>query len=934
MPEEGKARTSAPPPVERGGPRGQTEAERFDEERRAALTGRVILIGTIIVVTAIVLYALAYFQAGIWQILVDGGSLVLSLGCLALARRSVNRGKLDNAGYWILLALVISFGAAELVWAEETVYNAISGTALIFLVSSIVLRRKWGAWLITAGLYLAFIFLVNQFEPLPRHNVITESTALFWFDLGLTTLLALAILWQVARTFHTGTIRARLLIAFVAVVLLPAIASGVSASVTSWQSDRQQALDKLELVAVLKEAEINTWVQTLQTELAAALNAEEARADAPILLRQETPPPLRAAARQKVRDSLRLGVIQRHWFEELFLMDLQGRVVASTDATQEGQIRRGAAYFQEGLKGAYVQPLSYAPPPGRTSVVFARPAVDDEGQVLGVMAGRASVETLKGIMRERAGLGQTGEIYLIDRDYALLIDSRFGEAGTPVHTDGTDAVIEAQRNGSSLYDNDQGQPVVGAYHWLPELQVALLAEQDQSEAFRGTYEATGIAAGIALAAVLLSAIVSLFITRSIATPLANLAEAATQVASGKLELTAEVEREDEIGTLARAFNAMTGQLRELIGGLEQRVADRTRDLEQRSAYLEASAEVGRVASSILDAELLMRQAVQLIGEQFGLYYVGLFLLDTTGEWAVLRAGTGEAGSAMLARGHRIRVGEGAVGGSIANAQARVAVDVGEDAVRLATDELPDTRSEAALPLRSRGRVIGALAVQSTQPAAFDEAAIAVLQIMADQVAVALDNARLFSESQATLEAARRAYGEVSREAWARLLRAQPALGYRSDEHGVTSAGEVWRPEMERALQAGQTIHGNAADGEARLALAVPIRVRGDVIGVLDTYKPAEAGEWTLEEVTLLETLADQLGIALESARLYRDTQRRAARERLTREITDKMRRAASVEDIVQAAVDELYRVLGASRTFVRLGAVSSAPEDGNADRER
>jgi GAF domain-containing protein len=135
--------------------------------------------------------------------------------------------------------------------------------------------------------------------------------------------------------------------------------------------------------------------------------------------------------------------------------------------------------------------------------------------------------------------------------------------------------------------------------------------------------------------------------------------------------------------------------------------------------------------------------------------------------------------------------------------------------------------------------------------------------------------------------------------------------------------------MERALQGKRTVQGDGTGDGEKLPLVVPIKVRDDVIGVLDTYKPAEAGEWTSEEITLLETLADQLGEALESARLYQDTQRRAAREQLTREITDKMRRATSIEDIVRTAVDELFGTMRTSRAFVRLGTTPPARSNGD-----
>lgn len=373
--------------------------------------------------------------------------------------------------------------------------------------------------------------------------------------------------------------------------------------------------------------------------------------------------------------------------------------------------------------------------------------------------------------------------------------------------------------------------------------------------------------------------------------------------------------------------------------------DYTRELERRADYLETSAEVSRSATSILDTEQLIQQTVELIRERFGLYYVGLFLLDATGQWAVLRAGTGEAGRAMLARGHRLKVGEGMIGWCIANAQARIALDASEDMVRVAPPELSETRSEAALPLRSRGRVIGALTIQSDQPGVFDQNVVVVLQTMADQVAVAIDNARLFAEAQEALEATRRAYGELSREAWAELLHAQPDLAYRSDERGVTKAESIWRPEMERALQEGRTItldgdqsrsQDGGTDTEAKRPLAVPIKVRGHVIGVLDTYKPDHAGEWTSEEVSLLETLADQLGMALESARLLDETRRHATRDQMLADITARVRASMNPETILRTAVRELGLALGADRASVHLnvgrGLGTSAPQDQDSEQ--
>jgi GAF domain-containing protein/HAMP domain-containing protein len=406
-------------------------------------------------------------------------------------------------------------------------------------------------------------------------------------------------------------------------------------------------------------------------------------------------------------------------------------------------------------------------------------------------------------------------------------------------------------------------------------------------------------------------------------PIGTLTETASAIAGGDLTHTAPVESEDELGILSRAFNHMTEQLRAFIGSLEQQVAERTRDLEQRTAYLEATTEVGRAAASILEPDELIQQLVELVRQRFGLYYVGLFLVDEARQWAILRAGTGEAGSAMVARGHRIRLGEGMVGWSIFHAEARVAGEAGEDAVRLASPELPDTRSEAALPLRSRGQVLGALTVQHTQPGAFDPDTITVLQTMADQVAVALDNARLFTESQDALEATRRAYGEMRQEAWYELLQSRGEWGYRYAHQAVTAAKGERQPEMLEAERTGQIVQGN---GGSDLTLAIPLKARDQVIGVLsfrkdagtETQRSTSAVGWTAEEKEMLAALATQLEVALESARLYEDTQRRAAQDRLVAEVTARMRETLDMEAVLRTAAQEVRRGLGLPEVVVRL----------------
>ncbi len=455
---------------------------------------------------------------------------------------------------------------------------------------------------------------------------------------------------------------------------------------------------------------------------------------------------------------------------------------------------------------------------------------------------------------------------------------------------------------------------------------------ESREAARNTVDqAQDVAAVLSAIALASSVLMGWWIARTITRPVNRLVQGAQRIAAGELEQPVEVRGGHELSLLAAAFNDMAIQLRQSFATLEQQVMSRTSEYERRSRYLQASAEVGRVVSSILDVDQLMRQVVGLIRERFDLYYVGLFQVDEANEWAILRAGTGEAGQTMLARGHRIRVGEGMIGWSVVNAQPRIALEAGEDAVRLATAELPETRSEAALPLRSRGRVLGALSVQSAQPGAFDQDTITVLQTMADQVAVALDNARLFVESQELLESMQKAYGELSRSAWRDLLRARPELGHRYDPHDFLASEQGWRQESKLAVQRGETVLSSQSDGpgehDVTLA-AVPLKVRDQVIGVLNAHKAVAKGVWSEEEIGLLESLADQLSVALESARLHQDARRRAADRQLVGEVTAHMRETLDMETVLKTAAQEVRQVLGLPEVVIRLTQSITDPEYG------
>ena len=739
-----------------------------------------------------------------------------------------------------------------------------------------------------------------------------------------------------------GTIRFRLLVAFLVTAILPVLIVASVAVVMSWQSGQNHAVEQLSLSASFKQAQINDWADGLKARL--ALDAQEL--DIATYARFIMTPSSEdsAAVASLITDlayRVRLSLARTQLFDALFIIDPQGRVIFTTEPSEDqrypnDQLYRNRPFFQDGLLGQAVHIDG-------ESIVAVQPLLDLELHPIGVLVGRANLAELDSIVFARAYLSENTESYLVSQDYVAFIGLGSSAQRIGVTTVGAQEALKGL-DGRGFYTNYRGVPVIGVFRWLPELQGSLLVEVPRAEALRPVMTILLVNIGVFLAVVVAAVVISLVVTRRIAGPIGSLAETAGRIADGETGLVAQVSGEDEIGTLARAFNRMTAQLRELVASLEQRVSDRTRDLEQRSVYLEASAEVGRATSSILDADELVQQSVDLIRERFVLYYVGLFLVEGAGEagdWAVLRAGTGEAGASMVARGHRIRVGEGMVGWCIANNQARVALDVGKDAVRLASAELPDTRSEAALPLHSGGKVLGALTVQSDQPGAFDQDVLLVLQTMADQVATALDNARLFAQVQEALDSTQRAYGQMSHQAWTDLMRTRQDLVFRSGEREVIGEQHLWRPEMEQAFQDKQTVRTSAVAldagspspaGEEQAVemgypLAIPIRSGEDVIGVLDTFKPIGQGEWTTQEVAWLQDVTEQLSFALEAARFYQETQIREIRERQIREIGTNLQARVSLDALMQSAVSDLARALNVPSAFVQLSTRSRSSDE-------
>jgi GAF domain-containing protein len=325
--------------------------------------------------------------------------------------------------------------------------------------------------------------------------------------------------------------------------------------------------------------------------------------------------------------------------------------------------------------------------------------------------------------------------------------------------------------------------------------------------------------------------------------------------------------------------------------------------EKQLVELKSAAQVAREAAAIHDLDRLLENTANLISNRFGFYHAGIFLLDERREYAVLCAASSEGGKKMLARQHKLPVGKvGIVGYAAGTGEPRIALDVGSDATFFNNPDLPQTRSEAAIPLKSRNVVIGILDVQSAQPNAFSDDDVAILQTLADQLTLAIDNARLFSETQNNIQELAAVNRRLVAQAWQpRATPFSPAYIY-DPIKGIKQIALKDLPEIK-------------ADNTSLIA---PILFRGQSLGTLALKRGEGEPAWTQVEIEFFNGMVSQLGMALENARMFEDTQQQAEREKLVGDISAKLWASSDIETIVRTAVEEIGVSLNLTQAILEL----------------
>jgi len=356
-------------------------------------------------------------------------------------------------------------------------------------------------------------------------------------------------------------------------------------------------------------------------------------------------------------------------------------------------------------------------------------------------------------------------------------------------------------------------------------------------------------------------------------------------------------------------------LNEIQNTLEQRVAERTKDLESQSLRLRVAAEIAKDAAASKNLSELLERAGNLIQDRFGFYHTGFFLIDVNKEYAVLTSSPTDAGRKMIADGHKLRVGyTGIVGRVASTGEARIVLDTTTDAGHFNNPLLPNTKSEMVLPLKVENNVIGVLDVQSDQFQAFNNNDAIVVQILADQLAIAIERARLLHQVEQSLKDLEKIYGRTTRENWSSL--AESGLlknaGYNFDNIRIRPINEA-PPLGHKAMQSGTKV-SEATDSKQE-SIAIPIKLRGQSIGAI-TVKLKEGHKQTT--VNTIEQAAERLASTLEGARLFEEARQRANYEQTVSQVTTAISSAAKFDDILRTAVEEIGKSLGDSDVSIQI----------------
>ncbi|RME51485.1 MAG: GAF domain-containing protein [Caldilineae bacterium] len=503
---------------------------------------------------------------------------------------------------------------------------------------------------------------------------------------------------------------------------------------------------------------------------------------------------------------------------------------------------------------------------------------------VGVVVGRLFLPRLR-IFQQANVQGSKRKMSLLDAEGRVLHSTRALLIGSQTPED----VMEDIRNNPYTWGIDpdaSGQNIIHSHAvmladatademiqnpvnaYLKPLQWTLIIEQPQAVALRSVnrLSQTALFGGAVVLALAIG--MAQWLSRQLTHPIEKLTDVASRMAESRQHWQIEIGGPQELRQLAQAFNTMTTQIGDLIGTLEERIEARTRSLQ-------TTAEIGRQITTILNQEELLQQVVTRLQQEFHFYHVHIYLIDEETGDLVMAEGSGEVGRQLKAKGHRLAAGQGIVGTVAALNEPFVSNNVLDVINFVPNPLLPDTKSEMAVPLRKGDRVLGVLDIQSEQLNRFTQEDVSLMQSIADQMAVAIDNARLLAQTQNALKEVERLNRRLTREVWEEFGAEITTAGYRFQAKpypAVLPDSGTWLPPMKEAARRRRLVQQVIQTNGHKSELAAPLMLRGEVIGSLG-IKREDTDTWSEEEIAAVKAIANQIALALENARLSQEQEK-------------------------------------------------------------
>jgi GAF domain-containing protein/HAMP domain-containing protein len=823
-------------------------------------------------------------------------------------------------------------------------------TILVSGIASATLDSRWSTRATIAAIGIGItVTLTDQFTPI-GFGTPTDPRFTVPFSILLSAVYAIFL----GARYQSFSLRTKLIIAFVIVSVVPLAVLGYQSYRNIYNLLTVQTNTNLLSTASLTADSVDSFIQT---------QLDTIRTQSQVIDLAEY---LQISSTQRqgsVQENRAIKILQAFkradpiYISSYCLLDKDGIDILDTYIDDIGIYKGNRTYFTEPfIKGTpFVSPVQYSTSTAERSLYFSSPIRNNYREIIGVLRVRFNAGILQEILNNSLKTTQTSR-------YAVLVDSQFSILLAHTNDPGLIFTSYGELTPTLVRElQNEGRMAPGVYSTVvnsSSAYVDAVNNLDKNPIFT-TSESTSngenlVSAGVGLknvpgwvvlirepetaslgpitnqtrASTLLSLLMAAFavgaaalVAQFLSTPITQLTNVAQKVSAGNLDVQAVATANDEIGLLAKTFNSMTAQLRQTLTGLEQRVSERTAELEtaqqlteKRAQELETISQVSRVIASEQNIDILLPLITRLISERFNYYHTGIFLLDDMQVYAVLRASNSTGGQRMLARGHKLEIGlKGLVSFVAQKGQPRIALDVDDDVAFLSNPDLPDTRSEIALPLNLRGKTIGVLDVQSTQSAAFTDMDANTLSTLAEQVAIAIDNARLFRETQRALAESQALYRQFISQTWEKPLGQDTKIGYLQSFAGGSSLKQpISSPEIKQAIAKGEMILastnnkkqvGNLPD------IAIPIKLREQVIGVMTVRSSEQNRTWNQDELALVRAVSERVAFALENARLLDESQRRAAKERVIGQISSKISAAVNTENILKTAVGELGSII-------------------------